>query len=955
MKQIYLFLATFLCCSIGITAQSPYVLKVLGYQPTPAQLLKATTSTAQNSYLIPAKKFDSEDLFPDRSKFSCFDISDTLVYANDGDTIRCLNMKNGQEIKKYGKPSGYSSWPSFLTLSPDKKNIWAGYTNSGNLDDRIYKIDVTSGVWKLMAHLSGNFDLEFWGDSILVSGLNSSNWNDPTSIFVLDTTGNDSHRKIIEMGGSSAGLAVDKHKNIYYGTYFALSSGPVAMFRWDSLKIANIIADANDTLKIADAIKLTDMPQGAYDCDIDDADNLIFNFNSFSSEKVLAVWNGTSGDGLNFDTIAVAKGMSDWLTIIKSQGDIFNVDPGNTVFVGGFGHPITKVFSYIPPIVLNPIENVTVSKNLQEYTVSLTNVFTDPDNDDSKITKTVKSNSNESLVGTTINSNTLTLSFTSGNTGSAEIVIEANSAGETVTDTFSIDVRDVDFTNGVFIVNEDWFGHAKGSVNYLTNDNRFVYNTFKSENRGSDLGVTTQFGTIYGDKFYFMSKQAPRLVITDASTLKQEASFDEINAGVAMTDGRAFVGITPQKGYISTYRGIYVYNIDTKTIGNRVADTYGEVGNMLHAGKYVFALKQDTVYIINDATDNIHSSITGDSYAGIARSTDGMVWVGAGTKLVKINPYNLTNETINLPSGVTISSSSFAWNANSLCASAVENTLYWGESGGWSGSKKIYKYVIGDITSLNSPFITMDNEMELYGAGIRVHPETDRIYITGKKSGWGANSLTNILYVYDSDNAAKLSEHKLTPYYWFPAMPVFPDRYLPEINISDIGLSDNNKSDTIKVIDIVSDRDNNDAAIILKITNNSNPAVVDTKIENDTLIVSSISGSYGSADIELTAFSNGRSVTANFNVSVSVSTAITNPRTSLLKIYPNPSNGLFRVETGIEGELQLSVFTLGGVKVYSNNHYSSSQSADISQLPSGSYIVKIRQNEVVSTNIIFKK
>lgn len=43
MKQMYLFLATFLCCSMGLFAQSPYVSSVVEFKPAPGQFINTST------------------------------------------------------------------------------------------------------------------------------------------------------------------------------------------------------------------------------------------------------------------------------------------------------------------------------------------------------------------------------------------------------------------------------------------------------------------------------------------------------------------------------------------------------------------------------------------------------------------------------------------------------------------------------------------------------------------------------------------------------------------------------------------------------------------------------------------------------------------------------------------------------------------------------------------------
>lgn len=88
----------------------------------------------------------------------------------------------------------------------------------------------------------------------------------------------------------------------------------------------------------------------------------------------------------------------------------------------------------VPPVVANPIADVTVEYNTPEYIIDLTNVFSDANGDE--IVKTVQSNSNEALVNTVIAGNTLTLTFAENESGAADIVILATANGLTVTDAF---------------------------------------------------------------------------------------------------------------------------------------------------------------------------------------------------------------------------------------------------------------------------------------------------------------------------------------------------------------------------------------------------------------------------------------------------------------------------------------------------------------------------------------
>ncbi|MCT4638727.1 MAG: DUF5074 domain-containing protein [Bacteroidales bacterium] len=511
------------------------------------------------------------------------------------------------------------------------------------------------------------------------------------------------------------------------------------------------------------------------------------------------------------------------------------------------------------PVVKEQINDICLPKNPKSTTISLLNHFKDTDGDD--ITFEVSGNTNSALATTSVKNSTLTIDYSADMAGETEITVKATANSKEVTDKFKVELRDVNYSNGVFIVNEDWFGHDLGSVNYFTNDNKFIYRAYRQENHDKKFGVTTQFGTIYGGNFYFMSKQQPRMVIADATTLKHKNSYDEFLPGETgmKSDGRAFVGVTPDKGYISTSKGIYLFNIKTETVGAKIENVDGEIGNMLRTTKYVFAVKKDKVYVINPETDAVHSEITGDSYAGLTQTIDGKVWIGAGSKIIKVDPYTLAVEKIDLPSHAKIPAPWYAWTANSLCASNTENAIYWCPPGGmFAGVNKVYKYIPGDANSLNTPLFTLPGNMVLYGAGMRIHPVTNSIYVLGKKDGWSTNSLTNTLYVYSGTDGTIEGEHPLDPYYWFPALPVFPDANAPVVSISDMVFErDDHTARTLNVIDVVSDVDNNKAAILLNVKSVSAPDVVSVTINNGVITVTPDVVKEGIVNVTFEANSNG--------------------------------------------------------------------------------------------------
>ena len=191
---------------------------------------------------------------------------------------------------------------------------------------------------------------------------------------------------------------------------------------------------------------------------------------------------------------------------------------------------------------------------------------------------------------------------------------------------------------GFYIVNEGWYGHDKGSVNYFEKSGSSYtphYRAFKAANPDTELGNTTCYGAIWGDNFYLISKQDNRLVIADAQNLKSKKVITDLGG-----DGRSFLGIDDQKAYIGYKGGIKTFNIENLTLGEAIAGVSGEIGNMCYAYGKVFAVSDENLYIIDAKTDKVEKTVTGsyDTYKSVVTAKDGSVWVAAANNFIVYNP-----------------------------------------------------------------------------------------------------------------------------------------------------------------------------------------------------------------------------------------------------------------------------------------------------------------------------
>lgn len=519
----------------------------------------------------------------------------------------------------------------------------------------------------------------------------------------------------------------------------------------------------------------------------------------------------------------------------------------------------------------------------------------------------------------------------------------------------------VDYTQGLFLVNEDWYGWDNGTVNFLTSDGRWVYRAFRRENPGETLGVTTQYGTIYGGRFFFVSKQANstagtstggRLVVADALTLKKVAAFDEIGG-----DGRSFVGVDEHTAYIGTSSGITRLDLESMSLGETIAGTGGEgglyagqIGAMVRAGSYVFAAKQSVgVLVIDAATHTLHATIDLPTISTLTLGRDGGVWAADATSLVRIDVATLETRSRLLPDDCRVSSTWGAWNAGSLCAAYRKNFLYFANE----KENQIARYHI--LTDeLDADFFTLPDQGRAYvqqfqGAGLRVDPRNDRLIVTATQSGYLSHYMNNWVHVVDGLSGELLGTVELEPYYWFPALPVFPDNEAPVIALPD-RLSIGREPVKISLLEAVTDADNLSASIVSAVEVEDS-SVATARISGYDLTVNGVN--VGDTRLTLTVNSNGKKATRTVDVQVTEASGIDEAMCTAVEAWPNPVHDRLTVVAG-DGSLY-GVTDLRGVTVCRGVVSDGSAVVDLSAVAPGIYVLTVQNGGSVKNMRIVKR
>jgi uncharacterized protein YjdB len=492
------------------------------------------------------------------------------------------------------------------------------------------------------------------------------------------------------------------------------------------------------------------------------------------------------------------------------------------------------------------------------------------------------------------------------------------------------------YTKGAFQLTEGTYP-GKGELHFVNEEvglwNNYLYGGSSNDEK---LGITTQFAAIYGDNFYFVSKQENRLAIIDKNTLEHKKSFSDIhNSDSKMMDGRAFLGVDENTGYVGTSGGIAVVKFDELLSaeagdGNVVRELpytpiegtlinpepedetdpssdpdeeknpnldpsqyKGQVGTMLRVGDRVFAVQQNAgILVINALTHQVETILQG-YYSVLTQSKDGSLWAGctsfestgalgemSRTVLVRIDPWSLETEEVELE-GAAPPSSWGAWQADLLCASVQKNRLYWTSGGEWL-RQYIYEYDI-DTKTTRTVFDAQDyppyaghpeEKFNMYGCPFRIHPETDELYVV--ITTWHINPVApGWIAVKVNPETKKVTDLPSGGQLVWNALWIFPDNYAPVI-ASDLGDVSIRETTRIYLGDKVTDVDNMDAAIVKSAILKEGEDLISARVWRDSLIVTPIRRVAEDTQTTLTlkVNSNGQLAEKTITVTVEAEAAI---------------------------------------------------------------------------------
>ena len=484
------------------------------------------------------------------------------------------------------------------------------------------------------------------------------------------------------------------------------------------------------------------------------------------------------------------------------------------------------------PEVSAPISDVVVNEDEPDMTIDLSSVFTDRDNDDTAIVKTVQNNNNSSLVSTTISNDILTLNFLADQYGTANITIMAQSGSLTVDDTFTITVNSIDDSPSVA--------------------NEIADITVEEDNNNYTIDLSTVFTDIDNPDESIvktiLSNTNQSLVNTSISGNNLVLDFQQDQNGTAtITVQGNSSGLVVSEEFLITVNAVDDMPVIAIPIAD-VAVNEDAAQTIIDLSTVFSDIDNDNASISKTITSNTNSTIVNAVIAGNALTLT-FIENTSGSSIITIQ--GLSNgKTINDSFTVTVApvddpphvvseiqNLSLIEDANETIISLIN----------------VFADIDNDDSAIIKTVLSNSNSNLLNAT---IDNDTLTIVLNEEKSGTAIISImanSNGLTVVDTFTVDVNSEDD-------PPEVVMP--------IQDIVVSEDDTNKTIDLSGIFTDVDNDDIAIVKAVQMNSNSTLVSAMINQNSLILSFLAEQSGTSDITIQATSNGKTVLDTFTVTV---------------------------------------------------------------------------------------
>lgn len=600
----------------------------------------------------------------------------------------------------------------------------------------------------------------------------------------------------------------------------------------------------------------------------------------------------------------------------------------------------------LPPVVANPVSNIVFESYPASQTVDLTNTFNDPDDPNENIVITVASNSNPSLVSTTLNNHNLTVTRLVATSGIATITLNAESAGQSVQTSFTVEclaedlppvvanpLDPINFTDYPQTLNFD----LSNVFDDPDNNNEFIEITVQS--CPSEITATIDWSDVLWVTRTTSDAFTNKTLVIRATS---NGKYVDMNVSVSGNDVTVTVGTA---------------TFDDVTLG---ANGYwqGESGdNEMFSGGWFFTNYYMPEYSFwggftaSNHTDMSQSGLNAQYTAATGAGYDGSTQYGVAYCMgVQCDVY-ASDGTAHTVTGCYVTNN--LWAYQNMHDGDATATAFGGPTGNDPDWFKL------TATGKNASGQTVGTA-EFYLADYRFENNDDD-YILNTWEWFDLSTLGAVHTISFSLSSSKNnSGGMITPAYFCienfnGTAPTPPQDQPPYVvnPVEDVVFNEYPETIAVNLDGVVTDDDDSDENITYSIVSNSNADELEAHMNGKMLNLTRVSREESTAHLVLRATSDGQYVDFEINVIMHlVPDGIEENDAAAISVYPNPATDYVIVETCHGASVQcVEIYDITGHKVLS----STSTEINISELPQGVYFVAVfTENQKFVERIVIK-
>ena len=597
----------------------------------------------------------------------------------------------------------------------------------------------------------------------------------------------------------------------------------------------------------------------------------------------------------------------------------------------------------LPPVVANPIANVTFETFPANQDIDVSEVFDDPDDDNENIEITLVSNSNPNLVSAALQNDTITLVRLLSTGGTAVITLKAMSAGDSVETSFSVTcvaqdlppvvVEPLDpvvFTAFPQTLSFD----LEGVFDDPDNNNLFI------EYEAEALGEAVNAYVNDEDMLVIVRRTANAFTDTVIVTATSHGKTVDMAVPVSGSEVTFEIGIADFEDVELSAQG---YWIPEEEDDYTQMLSHGWMFNSFYSeyywGGFTASNRTDTT---QEGLDAQYTAITASGHNG---SSNYAVAYAMGMPTTVTAADGLAHTV----TGCYVTNNLWAYK------SMRDGDSYSAPFGGSDGTIPDFFVLHAIGKDLNDNAI---DTLDFYLADYRFdNPEED--YIVDSWEWFDLSSFGEVASIsFTLESSANNSWGMVTPAYFcmddFNGMaPVTPHVDMPPYIANPVADWVSNMfpdSVSIDLTGVVADDDSPADSIVYSLLTNSNETAVLAQVSENTLTITRLTETADTATLTLRATSGDLYVDFTVNVVLNPVTGVRDYEMTLT-LFPNPTNGQVTLNIPQAAGFEYSVLNIMGQEVLRGHSCGESQQLNLTGYAKGVYLIKAN----VDGNLLVRK